>query len=32
MYLTVHLLTDVNNIVTGLNSLTLRKVNVKPYG
>ena len=28
MYLTVHLLTDVNNIITGLNSLTLRKVNV----
>ena len=32
MYLTFHLLTDVNNIITGLNSLTLRKVNVKPYG
>ena len=32
MYLTVDSLTDINNIITGLNSLTLRKINVKPYG
>ena len=31
MYLTVDLLTDINNIITGLNNITLRKVNVKPY-
>ena len=32
MYLTVDLLLDINNIITGLNNITLRQVNVKPYG
>ena len=32
MYLTVDSLMDINNIVTGLNDITLRKVNVRPYG
>ena len=32
MYLTVNSLTDINNIITGLNNITLIKVNVKPYG
>ena len=29
MYLTVHSLVDINNIITGLNNINLRKVNVK---
>ena len=32
MYLTVNSLADINNIITGLNNITLIKVNVKPYG
>ena len=32
MYLTVDSLIEVNNIITGSNNFTLRKVNVKPYG
>ena len=32
MYLTVDLLIYINNIITGSNNITLRKVNVKPYG
>ena len=32
VYLTVDSLIDINNITTGLNNITLRKVNVKPYG
>ena len=32
MYLTVNSLIDINNIITGLNNITLIKVNVKPYG
>ena len=32
MYLTVDSLTEINDIMTGLNSITLRKVNVKLYG
>lgn len=32
MYLTVDLLIDMTNIITGSNNVTLRKVNVKPYG
>ena len=32
MYLTVQSLIEINNITTGSNSITLRKVNVKPYG
>ena len=32
MYLTVDSLIDINNIKTGSNNITLRKVNVKPYG
>ena len=32
MYLTVNSLTDIKNIITGLNNITLIKVNVKPYG
>ena len=32
MYLTVDSLTEINDIMTGLNSITLRKVNVKPHG
>ena len=31
MYLTVDSLIKVNNIITGSNNITLRKVNVKPY-
>ena len=31
MYLTVDYLIEINNIITGSN-ITLRKVNVKPYG
>ena len=32
MYLTVDSLIETNNIITGSNNITLRKVNVKPYG
>ena len=32
MYLTVDSLTDINNIITGSNNITLRKVNAKSYG
>ena len=32
MYLTVDSLIEVNNIITGSNNFTLRKVNVQPYG
>ena len=32
IYLTVDSLIEINNIITGSNNITLRKVNVKPYG
>ena len=32
MYLTVHSLIEINNIITVSNNITLRKVNVKPNG
>ena len=32
MYLTVDSLIEINNIITGSDSITLRKVNVKLYG
>ena len=32
MYLTVDSLVEINNIISGSNNITLRKVNVKPYG
>ena len=32
MYLTVDSMIDINNIITGSNNITLRKVNVKPCG
>ena len=32
VYLTVDSLIDINNNTTGLNNITLRKFNVKPYG
>ena len=32
MCLIVGSLIDINNIITGLNDLSLRKVNSKPYG
>ena len=32
MHLTVDSLVDINNIITGSNNITLRKVNVKPCG
>ena len=32
MYLTVDSMIEINNIITGLNNISLRKVNVKPYG
>ena len=32
MYLTVDSLIKINNIITGSNNITLRKVNVKPSG
>ena len=32
MYLTVASLIDLNKILTGSNNITLRKVNVQPYG
>ena len=31
MYLTVVSLIEMNNIITGSDNITLRKVNVKPY-
>ena len=31
MYVTVDLLIDINNIITGSKNITLRKFNVKPY-
>ena len=31
MCLTVDSLIEINNIITGSNNITLRKVNVKPY-
>ena len=32
MYLTFGSVIDINNIITGSNNITIRKVNVKPYG
>ena len=32
MYLTLDSLIETNNIITSSNHITLRKVNVKPYG
>ena len=32
MYLTVDSLIDINNVITGSNNITLRKVNIKLYG
>ena len=32
MYLTVDSLIDIDNIITGSNNITLRKVNAKPWG
>ena len=32
MYLNVDSLIDISNIITGSNNISLRKVNVKPYG
>ena len=32
IYLTVDSLIEINNTITGPNNITLRKVNVKPYG
>ena len=32
MYLTLDSLIEINNIITDWNNITLRKVNVKPYG
>ena len=32
MYLTVDSLIKANNMITGSNHVTFRKVNVKPYG
>ena len=32
MCLTVDSLIEINNIIIGSNNITLRKVNVKPYG
>ena len=32
VYLTVDSSIDINNNTTGLNNITLRKFNVKPYG
>ena len=31
MYLAVHSLIEINNIITSSNNITLRKLNVKPY-
>ena len=32
IYLTVDSLIEINNIITSSNNITLRKVNIKPYG
>ena len=32
IYLTVDSLIDINSMITDSNNITLRKVNVKPYG
>ena len=32
MYLTVNSLIEINNIITDSKNITLRRVNVKPYG
>ena len=32
MYLTVNSLIEINSTITGSNNITLRKVNVNPYG
>ena len=32
LYMTADSLTEINSILTGSNNITLRKVNVKPYG
>ena len=32
MYLKVNSLITVNNVIMGSNNITLRKVNIKPYG
>ena len=32
MYLTVNSLIKLKNLITGSNNITLRKINVKPYG
>ena len=32
MYMTVDFLIEINSLITGSNNVTLRKVNVKPYG
>ena len=32
MYLIVDILIDINNIITGLNNIFLKKVNIKPFG
>ena len=32
IYLTVDSLREENNTITGSNNITLRKINVKPYG
>ena len=32
MYLTVDSLIEVNNVITSSNNITLRKINVKPFG
>ena len=29
---TVHCLIEINNMITSSNNITLRRVNVKPYG
>ena len=31
MYLPVDLLIEINNVITGSNNITLRKINVKPH-
>ena len=31
MYLIIDSLIEINNMITGLDNITLRKVNVKPY-
>lgn len=32
IYLKVDFLIEMNNIITGPNSITLRKINAEPYG